>query len=156
MRVVCWRPIVVLALVALLALGCDAPRRAPQNPGPSAELTKRAGLALLPGLQFGPGSAAHTYREIRSVDVAGSHFVPAADRWIVHYCVEYTSFASDTAAQRCDTSVEVYELDTKKWVGFARGAGTLYRWRLIDEKPAASTAPSERGGAGGAKESGAS
>lgn len=143
---------IVLALVPFLALGCDVPRHAPQHPGPSAELTKRAVLALLPALQFGPDPAAHTYREIRSVNVAGSHFVPAADRWIVHYCVEYTSFASDAPAQRCDTSVEVYELDTKKWVGFARGAGTLYRWQLIDEKPAASAAPSERGGAGGTEE----
>jgi hypothetical protein len=137
----------LLALAALAAASCDSAQSPLAKAAPSPELTKRAVLALLPGLQFGPDPAAHTYREILSVEVAGAHFVPAIDRWVVHYCVEYTSRASDDRARRCDQSVDVYELDTKKWVGFARGVGTLYRWQILDEKSAASSPPNAPDGA---------
>ena len=123
----------VCALVIAVS-ACDRPApQAPRPSAPSAELTQRAVLALLPGLQFGPDSARDAYREIHAVDVAGSHFVPGADRWIVHYCVEFANFASDTPLRRCDINVEVYALDTKKWIGFARGSGTLYRWQVLED-----------------------
>jgi hypothetical protein len=117
-----------VAIVA--ALGCERPPAEPS--APTAELTQRAVRSLLPGLQFGPDPARDVYRTIRAVDVAGAHYVPGANRWIVHYCVEFTSLAGDAPLRRCDIGVEVYALDTKKWVGFARGAGTLYRWQLLE------------------------
>jgi hypothetical protein len=147
-----WRSAGWLALAgcALLATSCERTGAAgAQRHAPSAELTKRAVMELLPGLQFGPDPAAHTYREIRAAEVAGSHFVPATDRWNVHYCVAYTSFASDAPARRCDLSVDVYRLDSGKWIGFARGVGTLYRWRVLEEKPAEKAGESD--GAGGSK-----
>ena len=129
-RFVTW--LVAVAALALASAGCEPPKPTEAaQVGPSPEMTKRAVLALLPGLQFGADSALDAYREIRSVEVAGAHFVPASNRWVVHYCVAYASFASDAQARRCDLAVELYELDTKKWIGLARGAGTLYRWQVL-------------------------
>ncbi len=129
----------LLGSVLLLLVGgaCERPQaEAPAASGPSAELTQRAVLALLPGLQFGADPARDAYREVRAADVAGAHYVPAANRWIVHYCVEFTNFESDAALRRCDVRVEVYQLDSKKWIGFARGMGTLYRWQVLEPEPA--------------------
>jgi hypothetical protein len=146
-----------LALVALLA-GCERfanaspPAASPAPPPP--ELARRAVLALLPGLQFGPDPAQDAYREIRAVEVAGSHFVPATDRWTVHYCVEFVTPASDAPASRCDMSLELYRLDTGKWVGLARGAGTLYRWQVLDDAPpsgAPESSPAEAPAQSGAR-----
>jgi hypothetical protein len=123
------------ACVLLGAIACEPPPAPPAVVGPTAELTQRAVLTLLPGLQFGADAAQQTYREIRAADVAGAHYVPAANRWVVHYCVEFTNFASDAPQRRCDVNVEVYALDTKKWIGFARGAGTLYRWQVLEPAP---------------------
>lgn len=132
---------VLLGMSACLLLGAVAceppPPAAPAAVGPSAELTQRAVLTLLPGLRFGADEAQHTYREIRAADIAGAHYVPGANRWVVHYCVEFTNFASDAPLRRCDVNVEVYQLDTKKWIGFARGAGTLYRWQVLEPEPKA-------------------
>lgn len=125
--------LVALAAIALSSAGCEPPKPADAaQVGPSPELTQRAVLALLPGLQFGADPALDAYREIRAAEVAGAHFVPASNRWVVHYCVEYASFASEAPARRCDLGVELYELDTKKWIALARGAGTLYRWQVLD------------------------
>ena len=130
--------------LALLSCACQA-ERAPEPAaliGPSAELAKRAVSALLPGLQFGPDQAQHTIRELRAIDVPGSHYTPATDRWTVHYCAEFLSYASDAPQRRCDLAVDVYRLDSGRWVGFARGAGTLYRWQVLDEGAGAGMSPS--------------
>ena len=99
--------------LALLSCACQA-ERAPEPAaliGPSAELAKRAVSALLPGLQFGPDQAQHTIRELRAIDVPGSHYTPATDRWTVHYCAEFLSYASDAPQRRCDLAVDVYPYD---------------------------------------------
>jgi len=121
-----------LAAVLLLSAGCER-AHAPAPQGPSPEIAKRAVETLLPGLQFGANPELETFREVRAVDVAGAHFVPGENQWTVHYCAEYTNFASDAPQRRCDRNVAVYELDSKKWVGFASGAGTLYRWQVIED-----------------------
>ncbi len=120
-------------LLLFAAPACERPEAA--APAPTAEIRQRAVLALLPGLQFGADPARDAYREIRAVEVAGAHFVPSENRWVVHYCVEYTNFESEAPLRRCDVRVEMYELDTKKWIGFARGAGSLYRWQVIAPAP---------------------
>jgi hypothetical protein len=128
------RPALWFALLAFIVLfaGCERGRgRRPYAPGP--EIAKRAVESLLPGLQFGANRELETFREVRAVDVAGAHFVPGENHWRVHYCAEYTSFASDAPQRRCDRNVIVYQLDSKKWVGFATGAGTLYRWQVIED-----------------------
>jgi hypothetical protein len=47
--------------------------------------------------------------------------------------IECSPWGDHAPARRCDLGVEVYQLDTKKWVGLARGAGTLYRWQGLDD-----------------------
>jgi hypothetical protein len=156
MRLCTW--LAAAGVLALSSAACEAPKPVASGPvEPSPELEKRAVLALLPGLQFGSDPAQHAYREIRAADVAGAHFVPSTDRWVVHYCVEYLSFASDAPARRCDLSVEVYQLDTKKWIGLAHGAGTLYRWQVLDDAaPVSGAKPaSDARSEGGAKPQGA-
>lgn len=143
-----------VAAAALLASACDLlvqPRSAPPasaaGVGPSAELTERAVRTLLPGLRFGADERAHTYREIRAVRVAGAHLVPAGNRHVVHYCVDYTSFAGEEQQTRCDLNVQVYALDSGAWVGHATGAGTIYRWQVLaavaTETPAAADGASQ-------------
>jgi hypothetical protein len=125
-------------LCLLLASGCDRLLTPAQHAaaeaasGPSRELTERAVNALLPGLRFGADEASQTYREIRALRVAGAHFLPASNRYIVHYCVDYTSFASEALQTRCDLNVHVYQLDSQDWVGFATGTGTIYRWQVLE------------------------
>ncbi|HEU4428153.1 MAG TPA: hypothetical protein VFT98_05335 [Myxococcota bacterium] len=124
----------VFALTAalLVASGCERMKPHRREP-PRPDVAKRAVESLLPGLQFGANRELETFREVRAVDVAGAHFVPAENHWRIHYCAEYTNFASDAPQRRCDRNVIVYELDSKKWVGLATGAGTLYRWQVIDD-----------------------
>jgi len=132
----------VLALLAVLlfATGCERMRPHRREP-PSAEIAKRAVESLLPGLQFGAKPELETFREVRAVDIAGAHFVPGENHWRIHYCAEYTNFASDAPQRRCDRNVIVYELDSKKWVGLATGAGTLYRWQVIEDATQGSAEP---------------
>ncbi|MBM4385686.1 MAG: hypothetical protein FJ091_20250 [Deltaproteobacteria bacterium] len=132
-----------LGAAALLALlGCARAEVAVSvKSGPPEGYAQRAIEMLLPGLQFGPDAASHTIRELRKVDVAGSHFSPGANRWVVHYCAEFVSYASEELQRRCDMNVQLYELDSKKWVGFASGAGTLYRWQLLEEATPNDPAP---------------
>jgi hypothetical protein len=135
-------PWIVSALLA--ASGCDllvkprseADAAAPASRPPAA-LLERAVRTLLPGLRFGADERAQAYREIRAVRVAGAHFVPAANRHVVHYCVDYTSFVGDVVQTRCDLNVQVYRLDSGAWVGHATGAGTIYRWQVLETAPSA-------------------
>ena len=124
--------LVAIGLVTSLAavLGCEGRG---DSCAPSAEISKRAVEFLLPGLQFGADPQLETFREVRAVEIAGAHFVPLENHWRIHYCAEYTNLASDAPQRRCDRNVRVYELDSKKWVGFAAGAGTLYRWQVIED-----------------------
>jgi hypothetical protein len=122
-----------LALLAALCFtSCGRAQRHTRTP-PPPEVAKRAVESLLPGLQFGPTAELETFREVRSVDVAGAHFEPGENHWRIHHCAEYTNLASDAPQRRCDRNVIVYQLDTKKWVGLATGAGTLFRWQVIDD-----------------------
>jgi hypothetical protein len=133
MRMRGWKKLLGTAALALTA-GCEQPQVAVAvNNGPPDGYAQRAVEALLPGLQFGPDATQHAYRELRKVEVAGAHFSPGGNRWVVHYCVDFVSFASDELQRRCDMSVQVYELDSEKWVGFATGAGTLYRWQVLED-----------------------
>lgn len=146
-----------LAALALLgASGCDrlveprAREAAPAASGPSRELTEHALRVLLPGLRFGADEARQTYREVRALRVAGAHFVPASNRYVVHYCVDFTSFASEEVLTRCDLNVHVYQLDSRDWVGFATGAGTIYRWQVLETSASAAPpakAPNQEGAA---------
>ncbi len=139
--------ILLLVSAGLAASACDPAQPAPDAAPsvPSMEIATRAIELLLPGLRFGADEATETYREIRSVRVAGSHFVPARNHYVVHYCVGYVSVAGAELRERCDLNVQLYTLDTNKWVGLATGMGTLYRWRVIEPEekpaPAASTEP---------------
>lgn len=123
---------VLLAGLALAPAACDQGKvTTPTVDSPPATVVQGAVEALLPGLQFGADAATDTYKEIRSVEVTGLHFVPAANRHFVHFCVEYTSPASDQVNRRCDLNVQIYQLDGGEWIGFATGSGTLYRWQAI-------------------------
>lgn len=141
------RPVLLLVLACgLAASACDrllkpADKAGATEAGPPDELTLRAVESLLPGLRFGANEAADTYREVRSVRIAGSHFTPASNRWVVHYCVDFTSFAGDEVRRRCDLNVQLYQLDSGDWVGFASGVGTIYRWQVLGTTATPATAP---------------